>query len=185
MFEALAGAKRHRTFGDGYVKAGRYLMRVDKVKAGKNRQQMDNVAIEMTVLHVFADGPQPHEGQRAHKVGDNCADVISQKQGDYFLPRIKAFLAAVMNISDDSKIDARIAELATSEAQPLKGLVIEVVGVPKITVGAKKPIVDPEHRGQVPVSTIVKVMPPDALQAFFPADELEKLAKRQAVAGIK
>lgn len=181
LFDGIQSARM--AFSGDYLKAGRYLAKIQKIEVGNNRAGQDNVIVKMTCLHVFADGPQPDPGESQHRVGEPMSDCISTAQRDYFLPKLKALISKILNVPPD-EVTKEVAVEVTSAAQPLKGLVIEVVGTPKTTVKNKKRIVTVEHRGQVPVTRIAQIVPAEILESSFPGNELQELEQRQQAFGI-
>lgn len=179
LFSGIQGVRS--AYNKDYLRAGHYLMRIEKIEVSTNRTKQDIFIIKMTVLHVFAGGPPADDGVW-HRVGEAASDCISSKQADYFLPKIKGFIAKVCNVAE-SEVDETICEEVSGPQQPLKGLVIEVLGNTITTVSSKKRIVVVDHRGQYPASRLEGTLTSEEIAAFF-ADGFEDLAARQAKFGI-
>lgn len=180
LFSGIAQASSR--FEANYMKQGHYLVRIDKVKAAKNRSKQDYVAIEGTVLYAYPDG----QGDLTmwHKVGEQASDVISSKHFDMFLSKFKTFAERATNQDfkgmDDSKVE-QICEALTGEHQPVAGLVMEVNARKVITKGNNVEIVSPSWRGQVPVSEIAQILDAETIERFLGGEAgLQALAARQA-----
>ena len=181
MFDGIQAAKVNLS---RYIKSGHYLARIDAVVAGQNRSGGDLVAIEMTNLFTFPDGPVPLDG-KFHAVGEALSEVISKSGSkDMYLPRIKAFAMSVLNATDE-EITSEVCEQVTGPTQPLKGLVIEVYATNIVTKLKQQQIVRVEWRGQIGVARLKQLVPADQLlRNGLDAAALTALAARQVQMGV-
>lgn len=99
-----------------YISPGHYLLRVDKCKVGESRKKQGFIAVEFTVVHVYA-------ADSKHKVGEEVTWMLMTHhdswQGDF-----KGFLSAITNTPEHMIEDSDGLEVV-GEGQPLSGRVIE------------------------------------------------------------
>jgi len=185
MANPFEGLKSARPSINRYIRSGHYLARIDAVKLAKNRTDGDIFAIEMTNVYTFPDGEAPRGGQPPHSVGEAFSEVISRAGSkDMYLPRIKGFIMSVLNATED-QVDENVALQVTDGAvQPLKGLVIELVGKNAKTKVNQKDIVRIDWAGQVPVVRLRSVVPAAVLTQSFDEAALTALEARQKGMGV-
>lgn len=177
-----------RVFGDNYFKHGRYIVRINKVKAGKNRKSIPNIVIETTILAVLPSSePPPY-----HVVGDEPAQVMSAVS-DYIQSQWAHFISTALDVQiselDNPEIKqycgggdlddwASNEDPAKGMVQPLRGKVMELTAICKAT---KKDLAKPDkpeyltnfkwHRC-VTRSEVQKLMTPENMLRYFPGNAL-------------
>ena len=97
-----------------YMKPGNWLLRIDKIARGENRKGVGNFKLEGTVIHCF-DGEQ--------KTGASITDMYSEKS-DFIFSEVKALVDALAG-KDAVNVNFGDLEAISSDAQPLKGIVVE------------------------------------------------------------
>ena len=121
LFAGL-GAAQAEAKSEYFSRDGVYWVKIQKVKAGENKNKIPNYGIETQVVHV-EDGDE-----NSHRLGANLTDMHS-RASDYFLPGVKGFLQGVTN-SLDSDYSAEeweaLAEQTVSDENPLAGVVCRV-----------------------------------------------------------
>lgn len=150
---AYGGMGAAEVYTDGgnknWERCGTYLQRVERVTTGINGNGLVYFEIEKTVLKVLAVDPMSATGLenlRPHPVGDVCFHR-TVKRNHYFLKDIKRILLffgggigdegnMTKNAIDDAWKEA--CKLVTSDAQPLKGKVVQMWNHVKMPREAKE-----------------------------------------------
>lgn len=176
MFSGVSSAKRG--FDANYLREGHLLCLIDRVKVDKNRKQEPFVAVEQTVLHVFADHPS------AHRVGENVTDMMKQAS-DYFLGDMNAFVGNVAGIPANQVTDQHCVDVTDPMRQIFKGLVVEIKCRLKPT---KKGPTNENPEGKFTKVTYVREVRPSeyanildakVVETYFPGDSLKKLIEAE------
>lgn len=197
MFGNVASVKG--AVDSNYFAPGAYLCRVERVKQYKGRLG-EGVVAEMTVVHVLSDDQA--SGKRPHKVGESVSRVFPNYGStiDYFLPELKAFVAAAFGSNvEDFNAEAGTAEAAeiakffdevVSPSQPLAGQVVEVfVKDNEYTnkKGEHKKRTDIKFKRRIPFAAILKnttadggVLTDQEKARFWKPGEIEALAAKEA-----
>lgn len=121
LFAGLGAAKAEAK-SEYFSRDGVYWVKIQKVKAGVNRQKVPNYGIETLVIHL-EDGDE-----NSHRLGAHLTDMHSAKS-DYYLPGIKGFLQGVTNMEDGDFSPEQweeFAEESVSDENPLAGAVCRV-----------------------------------------------------------
>lgn len=127
-----------------YVRPSRYLAEVSGVFMRQNRNDEDLFVIELIVKKILSEVTKTAEGHDTvpNAVGTKMSHVIKfvGAGADMALPNIKGFCNAAIDgfreADGDTQRDA--IKLATSEEQPLRGVVVEVDAAAILTKKAKK-----------------------------------------------
>lgn len=130
-FAGIGGVKPSQD--SSYVTPGHYVARIDAVVVKTNRKGGDNFIVEMTILDVL----------RAEEVVMNKETKVSNKKGapashlipftgagaEMALPNIKAFALTVVEgyAEADEAQQEKLMPIIVGKAQPLAGLMVEVV----------------------------------------------------------
>ena len=105
-----------------YMDVGNYLLRVDNVVSGKNRQGVENFKLEGTIIHKLDEsGPQ--------NVGQSVCAMYSKKS-DYFHAEVKGLVKDIFGLDKD-EVSFKHLEKIAAEGQPLKGCVVEFIAYKK------------------------------------------------------
>jgi len=101
-----------------FVKPGRYLVEVTKVKEGKMRppKNTDFVVVEMKVLES--------SDLKEHPLKSTMTWMATADK-DAFVSNMKHFVAACLNI-DEGEVDRKMLKNASSEENPLMGVCLQV-----------------------------------------------------------
>ena len=112
-----------RTSSD-YMKEGNFYLRIDVIKEGKNSAKIDNFKVEGTIIHKLDENG-------AQNVGQSVTHMLSAKNRNY-AEDLKSLVADMFGIP---VADASFDQLLTlsSDAQPLKGAVVEYYNYDKPT----------------------------------------------------
>lgn len=112
-----------RTSSD-YMKEGNFYLRIDVIKEGKNSTKTDNFKVEGTIIHKLDENG-------AQNVGQSVTHMLSAKNRNY-AEDLKSLVADMFGIP---VADASFDQLLTlsSDAQPLKGAVVEYYNYDKPT----------------------------------------------------
>lgn len=172
--------------GANYAKAGHYLARIDRVKAGESQQGAGEfVAVEMTVLAALPDGDvplnddfEPLGPDNWHRVGEQISHVMMTKHKS-FLGNMKAFVSNVGGIPE--------SEVGPAECQQVTeglfdGVFIELrnrdiktkTTCKRFTiVGYIREVPASEIGQRVDVDALEKVLGPGKIQTLIEAEEAE------------
>jgi hypothetical protein len=173
MFSGIEKAKA--SFDAAYMNEGHYLCRIDRVKADKNRSGDHFLAVEMTVIHTYADGDGKPESW--HKPGDAVSHLMMSKH-DSFLGNVKAMIANLLGVHE-SEVSEKDCETASGPNQPLAGMVAEV-RARGILTRQQKPFTKITYVREFPASEIQDTIDAKMLAAYFPGDTLDKMIEREA-----
>lgn len=127
------------SLGGNYVRPGKYIVRIDRVKEGNSSVNGDFIAFEMTVFHAF-DGE--------HKVGENITHMLMAKHVSW-LSNFKAAVMGILSCEEEEVTQEAAAEIV-GEKQPLSGLIVNMNAWEIITKQNKKPFTKVAYEGEVP-----------------------------------
>lgn len=173
LFKGVEGAKG--SFDAAYMGEGHYLCRIDRLKADKTRSGDQFLAVEMTVVHVFADGDG--EPDKWHKVGNAVSHLMMAKH-DSFLGNVKSMIANLLGVHE-SEVTEADCDNASGAGQPLSGIIAEVKAR-GIMTRAQKPFTKISYVREFPASEIQDTIDEKAMAIFFPGDTLDKMIEREA-----
>ena len=118
------------SFDANYVRAGKYVSRLDLVALKKNGEGDTNLVIEETILHVIDN----NDG-KGHKVGEECTHLIANhgKGKRLFMGNVKHFVMKVIGCTVEEVTEEIVEGIVEEDdkdgkAQPFAGLVIEWSG---------------------------------------------------------
>lgn len=174
MFDGIEEAKA--SFDANYMRAGHYIVRIDRVKADKSRKGDGFVAFEMTILHVFDDS----EGDKAalHRPGEPVTHMLMEKH-DSFLGNLKSAIANCFGC-DVTEVTKAVCVKVTGTDQALGGMIVEVRNR-DITTRAGNPFTKVSYVREVPAVELADVLSEKILGQFFPGDMLaEMIAEEEA-----
>lgn len=169
LFSGIGNASM--SFGANYARAGKYLMFIRQVKEGKNRKGVGFVAIEKKCIEVIqAQGDEPHF------LGEEMTDMLMRDK-DSFLPNFKAFVFKAMGdeIESPDEITEEVCDLITSDAQPLRGRVVEVENIGRIGKKSKQPYTLKKYLRLVPTEELLERFTGEQLAKILTAEEMEIL----------
>lgn len=185
MFDGIGEATTRNS--SEWAAAGHYICRIDKVKVSETRNSGTGFFIEMTVLHVLQPGPETWDGkpwiEKTHRPGDSITNLISNKFKDMFLPNIKAFVSATMDLRPEAITSANVEDIVEEKgekAQPLSGYIIEYKG--RMTKTKKgNDFTEITYRGTVPATRLQDVLSATIIDNYFDGGRvLEELVKWEA-----
>jgi len=173
MFDGVETAKA--SFDAKYQGAGHYLNRIDRVKADKTRGGDEFLAVEMTVLHTFADG----QGDPAkwHKPGEAVSHLMMKKH-DSFLGNVKAMVANVMGAHESEVTKADCERICTAE-QPFAGMVVELSGRDILTK-KNQPFTKISYVREMPAVDLPEILDEKIIATYFPGDTLADMIAEQS-----
>lgn len=152
MFSGLAKAQASRRAS--YEKPGHYIQMIERVKADKTRKDEYFLAIEKRIV-IAVEG--------IHKTGEQVTHMMMKKH-DSFLPNVKAFLADVLDINEESHNDEDfeqamidICEEEGDTANPLGQMFIEVENKDVMTK-VNKPFTVINYKREVPAKEIAEYL---------------------------
>lgn len=175
MFKGVEGAKA--SFDASYLRSGHYLLRIDRVKADKTRTKDDFLAVEMTVLHTFADSSvHQADASKWHRPGESVSHLMMAKH-DSFLGNVKAMVSSLMGCHE-AEVSEKDCEEISSPEQPMGGMVIEVTGRDILT-RAGKPFTKISYNREFPAADLVDVLDEKTLGTYFPGDTLAEMIEAQ------
>lgn len=160
-----------------YEECGGYVERIDSVTwiVGYN-DGLNKVIIKKTVLGVTV----PNAQGRTHSVGEQISHVIVENlKYDYFLPEVKAFIANVVGCPQEAVDDVMCQEIFNPAANPLGGLVVEVMNNPKMS-GSGKLLAIKNYKRRIRSAEIQQILAPEVVARFFPGDTLARMAAGEA-----
>jgi len=116
---AFTGLKdARRGFNSNKLRAGEYLVRIDKCEFFDTKMSGEKWKNTLTVVGTISGD---------HKVGEVAHVIFSMANGQMvFQSNLKGFLAGVLGVSDE-EIDEPSATIARSEDSPLYGMVTRVI----------------------------------------------------------
>jgi len=167
LFNGMGDAKP--SFAANYLREGHYVARIDRLKADQNRKKRTFLAIEMTVLFVLNNG----EG-RGHRAGESCTHMLMADQ-DSFLGNVKAFVSNVLGCTPEEVTEEACVDLCADD-QPMRGTLIEVIGVPIVTRQGK-PFTRVNYKREVPASELIEVIDTKVKAIQFPGQLLENMVE--------
>jgi hypothetical protein len=176
MFTGVEGAKA--SFDAKYLGEGHYLLRIDRIKAGRSRQQKDFLAVEMTVLYAFPDGDGPKE--KWHRTGEAVSHMMMADH-DSFKGNVKALVANLTGCHE-SEVTENDCEAVCGDAQPFSGLVAEV-RARNILTRAQKLFTKISYVRKFPAGELQDMLSEQVLTTYFPGDTLEKMIVEEAEEG--
>jgi hypothetical protein len=151
-----------------YMRAGKYLIRIDRVKEFFNRKQVFCWALEATVLHVFDD----HQ-ETGHGVGEIVTHYV-ESTSDYFLKDIKGAVVAALKCNPNDVDEDDLLGIADEE-QPLAGFVLPYQGSPKTSQkGTDYTVI--RYQPSWDIEQVRKILDPKRFAEFFPGAEPEPVA---------
>lgn len=145
-----------------FVKAGRYVVRVDKFSFGKTRAGRDYALFNFTILSVVDDSEAAKDPKGPHRVGDK-ASWMMMSDVDASGPALKAAVMSLIGTNESEELDDDTFEKLASPANPLGGLFAEIdcriiitkgKGQPFNLVKVKRPIEFEELKTIVPAETL-------------------------------
>lgn len=148
MFSGLKAAKA--SIRATYERPGHYIQMIRGVKAGKNRNKEDFLAIEKVVVAAV-------EG--THTPGEDVTHLMMPKH-DSFLANVKAFIENVLEINDSDYSAEELEEAMEDicgDSNPMAGTFIEVVNH-DIMTKADKPFTIVSYKREVPASEIKELL---------------------------
>ncbi len=206
LFKNLPQAQFRQDYNYENVRPGFYLMRIDKVKLGKQypngtdtrtRLGEEYVAITKTVVHVLpSNEPTP-----AWEVGTEVQHYIEVTGNEHAAKNFAQFLTACLGVATAAELEkpevkALIGGVDFEDwvsnddptkgpVQPLRGLVVEMNN--RYQLGKKKKADDPDkyytnlwYKREVPPAEVLKELGgsgSDLVKRFFPNEFLEKAIK--------
>lgn len=109
-----------------YVRAGRYLVRLEEFRFGVNRSKIPYARFAFTVVHVLDASAAAKEPKGPHRVGEKISWVLLSNK-DASTPALKGALMTIMECPAE-EITTAFSETAASDAQPLKGMFLVLEG---------------------------------------------------------
>lgn len=185
------GIEKEQAAGDlgAFVRAGHYLAMIERIRSGQTRENIDFVAVDMRILHVFNDGDTPKvidpktgvvtdwidDPKGQHRVGEQVS-VQYLAKFDSSKRNYKAFIANSVGVSADEVTPAFCAKVESSEL--LSGQVIEMNNR-MIETKAKKPFtrvwavrsVEASEYSEKISEEIAEMYFPDGFDALIAAEE--------------
>ena len=150
MFSGLAKATASRRAS--YEKPGHYIQMIERVKSDETRKNELFLAIEKRIV-VAIEG--------VHTTGEQVTHMMMKKH-DSFLPNVKAFLADILDINEESHSDEdfeqAMIDICCEEgetANPLGQMFIEVENQDVMTK-ANKPFTVINYKREVPAKEIAE-----------------------------
>jgi len=170
IFSGLGNAKSR--IAANYVRPGRYWAKINRCKAGQNRNGDSFVAIEMTTLLVIDND----EG-RGHRETEEITHLLMVRH-DSFLGNIKAFVANTLGLPEE-EVTEENAMLIVGDDQPLANTCVEFFAV---NVKTKKnyDFTQIDYKREVPISEVEQNCSPQTLSVVFPGDLLQQLKSVEA-----
>lgn len=110
-----------------FIKPGRYLMRIEKFYFGKSRKNRDFAVLKMQVVAVLDPSAAAAVPEGPHRIGDK-ADWMLMADNDMSAPNLKAAFMTITEVPESEITDEAI-DLFRSDAQPLRGIFVEVDSV--------------------------------------------------------
>jgi hypothetical protein len=163
-YAGVKDAPAPSAMGDwNYMRAGKYLVRVDRVKEFFNRTGIFCWAMEGTILHVF----DSHQ-ETGHTVGEVVTHYV-ESTSDYFLKDIKGLIVAALKCNP-AEIDEDDCLDTADEEQPLAGFVLPYHGHPKVSQkGNDYTVIRYQPRWNI--DAVRSLLPPERFKEFFPDAE--------------
>ena len=127
IFSGMSEAKYSE--GGIYLLDGNYVLQIEALKSGTNRQKVDYFVAECRILQ--STNPE-------RKPGTIVSWWVGIKVDTPALADVRRFLAEAGE-SDDADVDDQAAEMAVSEEQPFKGIVLRASATTKLTEKRKVP----------------------------------------------
>lgn len=109
-----------------YVRAGRYLVRLEEFRFGVNRAKIDYARFSFTVVSVLDPSEAAKDPKGPHRVGEKISWVLMANK-DASAPNLKAALMSIMEAPAEEITDD-FSKTAASDAQPLKGMFLVLDG---------------------------------------------------------
>lgn len=181
MFKGVGGADKPKN-GGNYIKDGKYLLRIDNVKAFENRKGDKRVAVEGTIVKVLDAG-----SMGGHRVGEQVCQMLNPSW-DQFLSHVRGIVECAMRCDFDQMTPAQAEEACNDvvgESQPLAGTICELNCSLTLTKSDKEFVVIRWQR-EIDPRTVLNGeagIPEADLERLYPADqraELEMLAEMRA-----
>lgn len=110
-----------------FIKPGRYLMRIEKFYFGKSRKHRDFAVLKLQVVSVLDPSAAATVPEGPHRIGDK-ADWMLMADNDMSAPNLKAAFMTITEVQESEITDEAI-DLFRSDAQPLRGIFVEVDSV--------------------------------------------------------
>lgn len=121
-----------------WLRAGRYILGIDKFEGKQTRKGVPAAFLEMTVLHVVDDTAAAMEQGGAHRIGDKVTWFFGL-QHDGAWNSLKSALAKITGAAVEDITREVCQELSASD-QPLRGMAIEADGRIIMTKEKKQPM---------------------------------------------
>ncbi len=109
-----------------FIRAGRYLARVEEFRFGENRSKRGFARFLFQILSVLDPSAAATDPKGPHRVGEKVSWVLMADK-DASAPNLKAALMAICEC-DAVEITDEASEQMASDAQPLKGIFVEIDG---------------------------------------------------------
>jgi hypothetical protein len=161
LFEGIKDAKASR--GANYVRAGNYLVVINRVKLDKTRKNIAFVAIEMTNLVTLSEDP----ADKPHRPGEHMSHLLMSDK-DSWLGNFKAFISNVMGVPED-EVDEAACEQVTGKDQPLAGLIVEM----------QNKIIETKEKKPFTLVNYVRALEPEEAKSLIPAEVLDKFLTKE------
>lgn len=171
-FGMFSGTGAASTGSSNYLRAGDYVVRIDKCHTFESRKKNKLAAIDMTILHVLEEG---NDDSKPHMVGEPVNWCV-KFGSDFFLPNLKQFCQAVLGMdssNEENEYDEALEEVFGAE-NPLAGTCIQIQGIPQMSKEGN-PYIKNVFRKAFSFTEIAEILPADQISRFFPDDTLEKL----------
>jgi hypothetical protein len=156
LFDGIKEAKASR--GANYVRAGNYLVVINRVKLDVNRKKTAFVAIEMRNLVTLSESPD----DKPHRPGERMSHLLMSDK-DSFLGNLKAFISNVMGSPEDEVTEAD-CEAVTGESQPLAGMIVEL----------QNKVIETKEKKPFTLVNYVRALEPDEVKSLIPQEVLDK-----------
>jgi len=170
----FAGVEQARVMtGSNYVRDGRYFALVNRVKEGKNRNNVGFVAIEMTILVILP-------GMDAmHREGEEVSHLLSSNKPVYFLSDLKKFIAVAGNGTVD-EVTLDICKQVSSDDNPMGGTLIEFEAKTIVTKEKKQDFTVVTYRRTVPAIEVAEKVRAEIADQVMGKGVLEALVAKEA-----
>lgn len=128
----VSGAKPQRA--SNYLRPGHYVVQVSAVKEDTAFKKGDFVAVEMRVVHVFADSTPGYDYARkadtpCHSLGEEVSDIM-MVSNVAFEQRLKAFVMNAGGLTEEDfaneEYPGQLIEAALGDEQPIAGTLVEL-----------------------------------------------------------